>query len=139
MTRRPAVVLSACALAFGLVFAGGGPAHAALHSKYFHIPSKNIDCALFGGVLRCDIRSGLNPEPKKKCELDWTGLWLDHDGKAGPECAGDTVAMKGSPELAYGKKWRRKGIVCVSRTSGLRCHNRKGHGFFLSRDDWDTF
>jgi hypothetical protein len=128
-----------CSLVALLSAAGAAPANAALHSRTFHMPSKNIDCALYSGVLRCDIQSGLNPEPKRKCELDWTGLYLDSDGKAGPQCAGDTVRDPDSAELAYGHKWRRKGIVCRSRRSGLRCHNRKGHGFFLSRDSWDTF
>ena len=102
------------------------------------MPSDNIACALYSGVLRCDIFSGLKPEPKRKCDLDWTGLDVAKDGKAGPVCAGDTVYDKHAPVLDYGSKWRRAGITCRSRTSGLRCHNRKGHGFFLSRESWDT-
>lgn len=103
------------------------------------MPSKNIACVLSNSVLRCDIRSQLNPEPKRECELDWTGISIAADGKAGPQCAGDTVATSDAPVLDYGSKWRRKGIVCRSRRTGLRCHNRKGHGFFLSRDDWNTY
>jgi uncharacterized protein DUF6636 len=103
------------------------------------MPSGNIGCAYGNGLLRCDIYSGLNPEPKRDCELDWTGLDLVHDGKAGPVCAGDTVSDQDDPVLHYGAKWSRAGITCRSRTSGLRCRNRKGHGFFLSRDSWDTF
>lgn len=136
MSRRAAASLTVCALAIALS-AVAAPAHAALHSRYFKMPSRNIECAMYSAVLRCDIRSGLNPEPKRKCELDWTGLYLGN--KAGPECAGDTVHKNGSPVLDYGSKWKRQGIVCRSRTSGLRCHNRKGHGFFLSRESWDTY
>ena len=29
--------------------------------------------------------------------------------------------------------WRRGGFVCASTKAGLRCRNRSGHGFFLSR------
>jgi uncharacterized protein DUF6636 len=115
------------------------PARAARHGRKFRMPSGNITCSFHSDVLRCDIRSGLKPEPKRKCELDWTGLYLEARGKAGPQCAGDTNYDPDAPVLDYGAKWKRHGAVCRSRTSGLRCHNRKGHGFFLSRDSWDTF
>jgi hypothetical protein len=36
---------------------------------------------------------------------------------------------------AYGKTWRRGGIMCVSRRSRLRCTNGSRHGFFLSRSN----
>jgi hypothetical protein len=122
-----------------LVAAPLRPASAALHGRHFNMPSGNIACGYFSGVLRCDIRSGLKPEPKRDCDVDWTGLAVEADGKAGPVCAGDTVADQDAKTLEYGSKWKRNGIVCKSRRSGLRCHNRKHHGFFLSRDDWDTF
>ncbi|HEY7873756.1 MAG TPA: DUF6636 domain-containing protein [Actinomycetota bacterium] len=114
-------------------------ASAALRTKKFKMPSGNIGCLLARGTLRCDILSGLEPEPKRDCELDWTGLAVAADGKARPVCAGDTVMDRDARTLEYGAKWKRKGIVCRSRRSGLRCHNRKNNGFFLSRDSWDTF
>lgn len=116
-----------------------GTASAAMHARKFQMPSGNIGCLFASGVLRCDIRSGLNPEPKRECELDWTGLSVEADGKARPVCAGDTVLDPDARTLKYGRKWKRNGVVCRSRRSGLRCHNRKHKGFFLSRDDWDTF
>jgi len=103
------------------------------------MPSKNIHCAIFSGNLRCDILSGLKPEPTRQCDGDWTGLILASRGKANPVCAGDTVVKKGSKTLEYGSKWKRNRIVCRSKTTGLRCRNRKGHGFFLSRDKWRKF
>ena len=115
------------------------PAHGAIHSRYFKMPSRNIHCAIFSGNLRCDILSGLNPEPDRECELDWTGLILSSNGKASPVCAGDTVVKKGSKTLQYGSRWKRHKITCRSSEEGLRCHNRKGHGFFLSRDRWNTY
>ncbi|MEA2435425.1 MAG: hypothetical protein QOG54_2882 [Actinomycetota bacterium] len=113
-------------------------AQAALRSRAFQTPSGNIGCLLAGGHLRCDILSGLNPEPNRPCELDWTGLSIGREARARPVCAGDTVFDRNSPVLNYGEKWRRGGIVCVSRQSGLRCHNNFDHGFFLSRDDWEA-
>lgn len=103
------------------------------------MPCKNIGCAFYGGVIRCDIKSGLKPEPKRKCELDWTGLYLDSDGKAGPECAGDTACDPDSPSSITATGGSARGSCVAPGGSGLRCHNRKGHGFFLSRDSWDTF
>jgi hypothetical protein len=122
-----------------IVTASGGPASGALRGRKFRMPSGNIGCAYNSGVLRCDILSGLEPEPKRDCELDWTGLSVDADGKARPVCAGDTVMDRDARTLEYGAKWKRDGIVCRSRRSGLRCHNRKHNGFLLSRDRWDTF
>jgi uncharacterized protein DUF6636 len=114
-------------------------AEGAMHKRKFQMPSGNIGCRYGGGTLRCDIRSGLDPEPRRDCDLDWTGLSVEADGKARPVCAGDTVLDSNARTLDYGRKWKRNGIVCRSRRSGLRCHNRKDHGFFLSRDNWDTF
>ena len=38
------------------------------------------------------------------------------------------------PVLGYGESFRRKGVVCKSRSTGLAC-KRGAHGFFLSRDE----
>jgi hypothetical protein len=35
--------------------------------------------------------------------------------------------------LRYGRSIERYGMRCTSRTSHLRCVNRRGHGFTLSR------
>ena len=137
--RKLLALLVSASFGAGLLSLPATPATAALHSRYFKMPSKNIHCAIFSGNLRCDIRSGLKPEPKRQCEGDWTGLLLASRGKANPVCAGDTVVKKGSKTLEYGSKWKRNGIVCTSKTTGLRCRNGKGHGFFLSRDKWRKF
>jgi hypothetical protein len=139
LRNRLATALTVASLTAASLAAAVLPAHAVDHGRKFRMPSGNIGCAFNSGLLRCDIRSGLQPEPSRSCEFDWTGLDLVHDGKARPVCAGDTVFDNNAPVLSYGHKWKRRGITCRSRTSGLRCHNRKGHGFFLSRDDWNTF
>jgi uncharacterized protein DUF6636 len=109
--------------------------------EFFRTPSKNIGCVYSTGpaYLRCDVLSGLKPEPRGKCELDWTGLELAPTGRARPTCAGDTAYDNRSPILGYGKTWKRGGLRCVSRTTGLTCRNRSGHGFVLSRKAWRVF
>jgi hypothetical protein len=113
----------------------------------FRMPSRNIGCLLtppFPGanpkaVLRCDIRSGLKPVPRRRCELDWTGLAVSVTGRASPVCAGDTAIDRSTRILRYGTTWKRAGITCRSRRTGLRCTNRSGHGFFLARQGWRIF
>jgi uncharacterized protein DUF6636 len=104
----------------------------------FQTPSKNIGCGYDSGVLRCDILSGLKPEPSEACELDWTGIVLEVNGAAQPECAGDTIYDGSTPILGYGELWARNGISCESRKDGLRCANGSGHGFSLARAAWDV-
>jgi len=99
----------------------------------FQTPSKNIGCRYFNGSVRCDVLSGVKPQPTGTCELDWVGFALERAGPAAAQCAGDTVYSQGSPVLAYGERWRRGGITCVSRETGLLCTNQDGRGFVLSR------
>ena len=106
--------------------------------EFFRLPSGNIGCvyAAEGATLRCDILSGLRPQPRGQCELDWTGLTLGATGRAHPQCAGDTAVDRRSRIIRYGQTWSRNGIVCRSATTGLTCRNRSGRGFFLSRARW---
>ena len=117
------------------------PASTAADHDYarFQLPSHNIGCGVDAGVLRCDILSGLNPEPSRACELDWTGVVLEAEGAAQPECAGDTVYDASAPVLEYGEAWARKGISCLSTPEGLDCETPAGHGFHLARQAWSVF
>ena len=115
------------------------PQPTAHHYRRFQMPSKNIGCGFDAGVLRCDILSGLQPEPGGPCELDWTGIILEAEGPASPQCAGDTVYEASAPVLAYGETWSREGITCVSTRSGLDCQSAAGHGFKLARAAWSVF
>jgi len=106
----------------------------------FRTPSRNIGCTfdsgLASGTLRCDIRSGLRPRPGRPrgCNLDWGDSYtLRVHGRATLTCHGDTAIVPGSRVLRYGMRWHRGGLVCLSRVTGLRCTNRSGHGFFVSR------
>jgi hypothetical protein len=112
---------------------------AALSGSAFQMPSKNIGCGVGEGVLVCDILSGLNPEPKRNCELDWTGMEMERLGPAQPRCAGDTAYDQKSPVLQYGQAWANDGFSCNSAQTGLTCRNQEGHGFSLSRERWAQF
>jgi hypothetical protein len=121
-----------------LAFAGSASALV----SFFRMPTSNIGCVYSsepgggGPYLRCDILSGLKPAPKRPagCTLDWKyGYRIRPTGRALTVCAGDTAVNRRAKALPYGQKWSRGGFTCLSRKVGLRCHNRSGHGFFLSR------
>jgi hypothetical protein len=107
----------------------------------FLTPSGNIGCGYSSGAgprsLRCDIASGLEPRPArpKDCKhLNWGDSYtMNVRGRAILTCHGDTVIIKGSKVIGYGKTWRRGGFVCRSRMAGLTCKNASHHGWFLSR------
>lgn len=109
----------------------------------FKTPSGNIGCgyasidATIPASLRCDIRSGLKPSPLRpqNCDLDFgDSMAMRKTGLATYVCHGDTVLDPRARVLAYGKTWARDGFKCLSQTTGLRCSNLSGHGFFLSRE-----
>ena len=139
MSRR-----SAAAALVALALCAAPAAGAGL--SQFVLPSRNIGCVYVspdrytkGYSLRCDILSGLRPEPARAaaaCELDLTGLGLSPTGRAGVTCAGDTAVDRRSRVLAYGSRWRGGPFTCTSRIAGLTCTSRTGHGFFLSRERW---
>jgi hypothetical protein len=112
--------------------------------KSFRTLSANIGCMYFSGSapgqprasLRCDIRSGFKPTPPrpKGCHLDYGDSYeLGKTGRTILVCHGDTAIDPHARVLAYGKPWRYDGFTCTSKATGLRCTNRGGHGFFISR------
>jgi hypothetical protein len=123
-------------LAVVAALSAGGAAEGAGFDDGFKTPSGNIVCAAGGGFIRCDIASGVRPLPPKprSCPVDWgQGVQMSRRGRAGIVCAGDTTLGQPVPVLRYGRTWRRGGITCVSRSTGLTCRNLSGRGFFLSR------
>jgi hypothetical protein len=106
-----------------------------LAGREFRMPSRNIGCLLAADVLRCDVLSGLRPEPTTACAFDWVGVELSKDG-AGPNCGSDTVYTEDAPTLAYGEVWRRGGFTCRSGEDGLSCSSDTSHGFELARERW---
>lgn len=111
----------------------------------FKTPSGNIGCISDSegrGYLRCDIRSGLRPQPRRpaSCDLDYGhGLEMRRTGGTYVLCAGDTALDPRAAVLGYGRVWRGNGFRCTSRTTGLTCSNQSGHGFFLSRESYRRF
>ncbi len=107
-----------------------------LTTRFFLLPSGNIGCILEPNGLRCDIGSGLVPEPTEACDFDWVGLFIGVTGAAEPNCGSDTFFGFRMPTLAYGSTWSRAGIVCESSQEGLACSNREGHELTLARGSW---
>ena len=115
-------------------------------SSFFQLqtPSHNIACVGDAKYIRCDTRfqtkfSAPSFKPKG-CDLDWGPVAMSPRGKAGVICAGDTALDPKAPVLGYGKSKVYAGKYrCTSRTSGLRCQNRAGHGWFLSRQRQSRF
>jgi len=112
------------------------PASADASIVFFQTPSHNIGCAYLSSpsTLRCDIRSGLRPPRPGNCDVDWGDSYgLGATGRATITCHGDTAINLRSRVLRYGSTWQRGAFTCRSKTTGLRCRNRSGHGFFMSR------
>jgi hypothetical protein len=134
------------AIAAGVLLVASSVASAEpLRTSKFRMPSGNIGCAYappFEGraaALRCDILSGLVPEPTRACPVDWTGLGINGRRRGHAVCAGDTVYEGSAPKLRYGRQWRKGPFRCTSRTTGLTCRNTAEHGFHLARENWRVF
>jgi uncharacterized protein DUF6636 len=110
----------------------------------FQTPSHNIGCVGDAHYIRCDTRYVTKySQPRYKppgCDLDWGPLSMGPRGRAHVICAGDTALNGHAPVLRYGTSRLYAGkFRCTSRATGLRCQNRSGHGWFLSRQYQTTF
>ncbi len=116
-------------------------AHAAATLTAFQTPSHKIGCLYSRGGgeparLRCDVRDNAAATPKRpaSCELDYgSAFGLTATGKATRLCVGDTALDPKAKVLAYDRTRRLGPFTCTSRTTGLRCTTKAGHGFVLSR------
>ena len=142
MSRNGFVSLLAIAVA-AIVTAGCGSADETVTNLTgFTSPTGNIGCYIDRKSVRCDIgdRDWEPPRAPKSCDLDWGNAFnLRATGHASRLCVGDTAVDPRSPTLAYGRTWSRGGFTCKASTAGLRCTNRSGHGFFLSRSSQRLF
>ena len=140
MRRTLAVLVVALAAMCG--GAGASTAGAATITG-FQMPSGNIACQGYAGVVRCDIRRTSNPQPArpKNCELDYGSAFaVSRNSKKGSRiCVGDTVLDPRLHKLAYGRSWRYRGVTCTSSPSALTCTNHLRHGFRLARAHQEVF
>jgi hypothetical protein len=114
-------------------FSAAPAASAAL--VHFRTPSGNIGCIGDATFLRCDLARTSVPAPPRPrgCDLDYGSAFsMPPRGRARRVCHGDT-ALGARSVLAYGRSRRIGPFLCASRTAGLTCRNRAGHGWFLSR------
>lgn len=68
-------------------------------------------------------------------------LGLEPRGKARYAERGDFAGFPNArtKTLAYGATWKRKGVRCTMRESGLTCRNRDDRGFHLAQGDIRRF
>jgi len=138
--RLALALLTAAAVAVAIASAASADS-----LTFFRTPSKNIYCARekIGrtDMLRCDVRRLAHQAPKPKgCKFGWgTSFGVKARGRAHALCVSDSVFDPHAKTLAYGKTRRFGPFRCTSKTSGLRCSNRSGHGFFLNRTSYRFF
>ena len=118
----------------------GGGSSPDLSTVRFQTPSGNIVCGYpsSSSSFLCAIGSGLVPEPSHDvCPVDWIGVFIQANAYAGPACAGDPgISREPAEVLAYGKTWALDGVTCLSRSTGLTCHDESGNGFTLAKEGW---
>jgi hypothetical protein len=118
------------------LFLVAAPAASAVYQP-FRTPSGNIGCYYSTGpaFLRCDTAYDTSFTGKRSCPNGDYGraFGMSPRGHARALCVGDTALNRQAPAIAYGHSKRFGPYSCTSRTSGLTCHNRAGHGWTLSR------
>jgi len=140
MRALPAGLLLVAALVLAAPATAADPLRAL---RFFHSPSGNIDCVLASDSARCDIRAHtFKPPPRPAfCDLEWGSVLSvgKTSRRGGFACVGDTARDPKAKALAYGKTLRVGSLRCVSRTDGVRCNNRRGHGFLVGRAAYRLF
>jgi hypothetical protein len=141
-------MLRAVVIALALVTAGSAAGKTRLPG--IRSPSGNIRCFVVPRptVLRCEIgvratRRSYRRDvwPRKGAGVDWHGFELTATGGGAITCSGGILYNPDTQRpafttLPYCKTWSHEPFTCVSRSVGLTCTNRVGHGLFISRDSW---
>jgi len=108
----------------------------------FKTPTGNIGCAVYDGVLRCDLMKNdakIPPKPAS-CTEDWGSAFsMSATGKPIRLCHGDTVFAEEEPTLDYGRSWDHQGFHCSSEKTGLTCINQSHRGWMLKRSEQQLF
>jgi hypothetical protein len=114
----------------------------------FETPSENIQCTVgedFNVLsdITCTIieRSGSPALPRPEgCNLDWGHTFsMRERGPAEIQCVHTDRNKGGFDRAEYGVTGEFGGFTCQSSRKGLKCSNRDGHGFFLSRARQSVF
>ena len=144
----PRIFALACCAAAALAPAG---AAAKRLLPGFHSPSGNIRCyyqaSARSPILRCQIGHAVYAKRltgycgSPPIGVDWGGFELTATHKGAITCTGGVLYEpdKERPvfvNLPYGASFRRGVFTCVTRTSGVTCRSRSGHGLFVSRESW---
>jgi hypothetical protein len=116
------------ALALTVVAAVAAAPAQADTQRHFRTPSKRIACLMLETSVRCDTFF-----------LNDVAFRLTANGAGKRIHVTDTVALVKEPILAYGKSAKVGPFTCSSHEDGLTCTNRKGHGFFVSRQRQRVF
>jgi hypothetical protein len=124
--RRAGVTVAVLALACSCVAASART----VEYKNIVSPSKLISCLAVMDSAEIECSAPYLPDIG---ELD-TFLALSPRGKARIGERGDFSGFP-SPRrtLRYGDTWKRPGIRCTMRTTGLTCTNRDKHGFHIQK------
>jgi hypothetical protein len=97
------------------------PAAAQADHAGFQTPSGNIVCEYASAYVACDVKSVGGYYVLKRGGL--------------PSAYRGTRGLDGYRTLGYGSTMRMGSFKCRSSFAGLRCTNRGGHGFFLSKQE----
>ncbi len=108
----------------------------------FETPSENIQCTVGeeAGIesdITCTIieKSGSFALPRPNgCNADWGHTFsMREKGPVEILCTKTSTSRDGYSRADYGVTGEFGGFRCESMTKGLKCTNRDGNGFFLSR------
>jgi hypothetical protein len=148
-STRSVQSLDRCAAAaFAAALLCAPVSHADPGYRFFASPSGNIACQLgtFSdhGVARATVGCQIgqhdyaSPPRPADCRGGWgDSVALTQGQPAALQCHTDTLLGSSSPVLDYGQTIIVEPIDCTSEESGMRCFDsRTGHGFSLSRDDY---
>ncbi len=117
---------------------------AAYKVKFFHTPSGNIGCGMIKSSgrwsIRCDVDEHNWVAPAGgTCTVGDYGSSLGMGGKARPRFICVSDALNSGKTLSYGKSLSYGPFFCKSKVKGLKCWNKRAHGWFLSRQTYRLF
>lgn len=116
-------------------------------SGQFLTPSGNIECGFLTEYLVCYLWTRQTPPAPRPTDCSHTMAWntntvmLNASGAQDGRCAGGAPFNAGSGKvLPYGSAMFDGDFGCLVEEAGLTCvHTGTGRGFFVSKENWQTF